>query len=266
MPISILKVLWSNKNLLNQFTKRDVVGRYKGSYLGLLWTFITPLLMLVIYTFVFSEVFKARWGTVGGNKAEYALVLFTGLIVFNIFSEVITRAPSLLVGNSNLVTKVVFPLEIMPVAILCASIFHALINFALLIVSLILILGVLQWTLFLAPLVLLPLILLTLGLGWILASLGVYLRDLGQVIGIAMQAIMLMSPIFYPISSIPENLRIIYYINPVSYVIEDMRRVVIWGEMPNWTWLGIGTVIGLVVFMAGYSWFQKTKKGFADVL
>ena len=131
MPNSILKVLWSNKNLLNQFTKRDVIGRYKGSYLGLLWTFITPLLMLVIYTFVFSEVFKARWGTAGENKAEYALVIFTGLIVFNIFSEVVTRAPGLLVGNANLVTKVVFPLEIMPVAILGASLFHAAINFAL---------------------------------------------------------------------------------------------------------------------------------------
>lgn len=266
MPNSILKVLWSNKNLLNQFTKRDVIGRYKGSYLGLLWTFITPLLMLVIYTFVFSEVFKARWGTAGENKAEYALVIFTGLIVFNIFSEVVTRAPGLLVGNANLVTKVVFPLEIMPVAILGASLFHAAINFALLIVSLMLILGVLQWTLFLVPLVLLPLLLLSLGLGWILSSLGVYLRDLGQVIGIAMQAIMLMSPIFYPISSIPEKLRFIYYINPVSYVIEDMRRIVIWGEMPNWTWLCIGTAIGLLVCITGYTWFQKTKKGFADVL
>ncbi|WP_424767319.1 ABC transporter permease [Paenibacillus sp. sgz302251] len=263
---SMFLSFFHNRAVLKQFTKREVVGRYKGSHLGLLWTFINPILMLVVYTFVFSEIFNARWGNTEANKVEFALIIFTGLTVFNIFSEVISRAPGLIVGNSNLVTKVVFPLEILPISILGSSLIHACINLSILLTCLITMLGVLQWTLFLLPLVLLPLLLMTIGLSWILASLGVYLRDLSQFVGIVIQAIMLLSPIFYSVNAVPENLKFIYYINPISYVVEDTRRVVIWGQMPQWSWLGIGTLIGAVVFILGYIWFNKTKSGFSDVL
>lgn len=266
MLLSMATLIRNHKELLGQLIKRDVVGRYKGSYLGLLWTFINPIVMLAVYTFVFSEIFNARWGTVGNDKMEYALVLFTGFIVFNIFSEVISRSPNLILSNANYVTKVVFPLEILPISVLGSSLIHASINLVILLVSLMIVLGVLQWTLFLLPLVLLPLLLITLGIGWFMASLGVYLRDLSQIIGIAVQAIMLLSPIFYPVSAVPQNLKIVYYLNPISYVVEDTRRVVIWGQMPQWTWLGVGTLVGAIIFYLGYKWFQKTKPGFADVI
>ncbi|EFM09143.1 ABC-2 type transporter [Paenibacillus curdlanolyticus YK9] len=266
MLIPALKSFWKYRDLITQFVRRDVVGRYKGSFLGLFWTFLNPLLMLTVYTFVFSSLFKARWGTGGENKVEYALVLFAGLVVFNIFSEVIVRSPGLILSNTNYVTKVVFPLEILPVAVLGSSLIHAAISMSILLVGLMLFLGVLQWTLFLLPIVMIPLILMALGLGWILASLGVFLRDLSQIIAISVQALMLLSPIFYSISSIPSNIKFIYYINPMSYVIEDTRRVVIWGQMPQWTWLGIGTVIGVFICAIGYAWFQKSKSAFADVL
>lgn len=198
MLIPALKSFWKYRDLITQFVRRDVVGRYKGSFLGLFWTFLNPLLMLTVYTFVFSSLFKARWGTGGENKVEYALVLFAGLVVFNIFSEVIVRSPGLILSNTNYVTKVVFPLEILPVAVLGSSLIHAAISMSILLVGLMLFLGVLQWTLFLLPIVMIPLILMALGLGWILASLGVFLRDLSQIIAISVQALMLLSPIFIP--------------------------------------------------------------------
>lgn len=262
-----LKRMFSYRSLINQFIKREIFERYKGSYLGIIWSFITPLLMLTIYTFVFSVVFQARWGSDGEtSKVEFALILFTGLIVFNIFSEVISKSPSLITSNSNYVKKVVFPLEILPIVSLGSSLFHALISFVILIIGVFLALGTLSWTVILFPIVILPLLIVALGLSWFLASLGVYIRDVGQIIGVMIPALMFLSPIFYPVSSIPEDLRFLYYINPISYVVEDARRVVIWGELPHWEWFGYGLVIGIIVAILGYYWFKKTRKGFADVL
>lgn len=265
-PLSMIQNLWANRTLIQQFTKREVIGRYKGSYLGIFWSFLTPLLMLCVYTFVFSMVFKAKWSAGGDSKIEFALLIFSGLVTFTIFSELISRAPGLIVGNVNYVKKVVFPLEILPVVVLGSSLIHSCISFGILISGLFLFLGVFHWTLILVPLVMLPLVLFSLGLGWFFASLGVFLRDISQIVGIAVQALMLMSPIFYPISALPEKIRFIYYINPISYVVEDMRGILIWGQLPNWPWLIVGTVIGALVAIGGYAWFQKTRGGFADVL
>lgn len=255
------------RSLIKQFTKREINERYKGSYLGILWSFITPLLMLTIYTFVFSVVFQARWSTDNEtSKVEFALILFTGLIVFNIFSEVISKSPSLITSNSNYVKKVVFPLEILPIVALGSSLFHALISFVILIIGVFIASGMLSWTVILFPIVLLPFILVILGLSWFLSSLGVFIRDVGQLISVAIPALMFLSPIFYPVSSIPEDLRFLYYINPISYVVEDARRVVIWGELPHWEWFGYGMIIGISIAIIGFYWFKKTRKGFADVL
>lgn len=263
----ILSNLWKQRNLINQLIKREVIGRYKGSYLGIIWSFINPLMMLVIYTYFFSVVFKAKWGgSAGESQVEFALILFCGLITFNLFSDVITRAPSIVINNPNYVKKVVFPLEIFPVTILGAALVHFLINLTILTIGLILLMGIINWTIIFVPIVLLPLLFMTLGLGWIFASLGVFIRDIGQFIGIAVQALMFLSPIFYPISIIPEKFRVFYYLNPISFVVEDMRKVIILGEMPDWTWLFIGTIMGIFLSWIGYLWFQKTKGGFADVL
>jgi lipopolysaccharide transport system permease protein len=265
-PLVIASGLWKNSELIKQFVKREVIGRYRGSYLGIFWSFLTPLFMLAVYTFVLSVVFESRWGTGSGSKLEFALVLFCGLTTFNIFAETVNRAPGLIVGNVNYVKKVIFPLEILPVVALGSAMVQALISLSLLLVALVFFMGVINWTIILIPLVLLPLILLSLGLGWFFASLGAYLRDVGHLIGIAVQVLMFMTPIFYSITSIPENLRWVFYLNPINNVVEDMRRVVIWGQLPNCQWLVLGTVIGGIVAVLGYAWFEKTRGGFADVL
>ncbi|MEK4121184.1 MULTISPECIES: ABC transporter permease [Lysinibacillus] len=262
-----LSLIFSHKSLIAQFTKREISARYKGSYLGIVWSFVTPLLMLTIYTFVFSVVFQARWGGNGEtNKIEFALILFAGLTVFNIFSEVISRSPSLITSNVNYVKKVVFPLEILPIVALGSALFHALISLFILVIGVYIALGTLNWTIILFPLVILPLLLVILGMTWILSSLGVYIRDVGQVISVAIPALMFLTPIFYPISSIPEELQFLYYFNPLGYVVEDARRVLIWGYLPHWEWFGYGMVIGVIIMVLGYVWFKKTRKGFADVI
>lgn len=264
--IFIFPTIWKNRNLIMQFIKRDIISRYKGSYLGILWSFINPLLMLMVYTFVFSEVFQAKWGAGSGNKLEFALLVFSGLVTFNIFGELVGRAPTLILNHSNYVTKVVFPLEILPISIMGSSLVHSLISFIILFFGCFLAFGSLYWTIIFIPLVLLPLILLALGVGYFLASLGVYLRDISQFVGVAIQALMLLSPIFYSVASLPKQFQIFYTLNPISYVIEDMREVIIWGNLPHFDWLFVELVISVFILLIGYNWFRKTRKGFADVL
>ncbi|MET3939709.1 lipopolysaccharide transport system permease protein [Paenibacillus sp. PvP094] len=256
----------NNKHLIFQLVKRDILQRYRGSNLGLLWSFFTPLFMLIIYTYFFGFVFNNKWGgALSDNKYEFALVLFCGLLVFNFFSEIITKSPSLMVGNTNLVKKVVFPLEILPIVLTGSALFHMFVSIVILFIG-VLIVGTVHWTIIFLPLVIFPVILLSLGFSWFLSSLGVFIRDISQFIGLVMQALMFMSPIFYPISVIPEKLRFIYYINPLTYVVEDVRRVVMWGVFPNWEFTLIGFLLSLMVYFLGFSWFIKTKGGFSDVL
>lgn len=247
--------------------KREIVGRYKGSFLGLIWSFIIPVLMLAVYTFVFAVVFKAKWGIGGENsKTQFAVVLFVGLIVHSLFAEVLNRAPGLILANVNYVKKVVFPLEILPVITMGASLFHSIISLSVLLAAFVLFNGYGHWTALFIPVVLLPLVILTLGFAWILASLGVFLRDVGQTIGIITMVMMFLAPVFYPITALPEELRPWIMINPLTFIIEQAREVLIWGRSPNWVGLGVYTVVSTVVAYVGYAWFQKTRKGFADVL
>ena len=260
--------LWRNRALILQLTRRDVIGRYQGSAMGLAWSFFNPVLMLVVYTFVFSEIFKSRWGGIGGNdsKTLFALVLFVGMIVLSLFSEVLNRAPGLILSNVNYVKKVVFPLEIMPVVTMAATLFHGMVSLAVLLGAFALFNGYVNWTAVFLPLVLLPLVVLTTGLAWILASLGVFLRDVGQTIVIVTTLLMFLSPVFYPITAVPEDFRAIIMANPLTFIIEQAREVLIWGHQPDWLGLGIYLIAAIVVAWAGFAWFQKTRKGFADVL
>ncbi len=266
-PMSLLRSLWRNRQLITQMTKREVVGRYKGSVLGIAWSFFNPLIMLTIYTFVFSVVFKARWGiSTDETKTQFAIVLFVGMIVHGLFAEVINRAPTLITSNVNFVKKVVFPLDILPAVTIGAALFHNLVSLGVLLIAFALFNGYLNWTIIFIPLVLLPLIILTLGFAWMLASLGVFLRDLGQTTGIITMVMMFASPIFYPLTALPIALRPWIMANPLTFIIEQSRAVLIWGHLPNWMGLGIYTLIATAVAWAGYIWFQKTRKGFADVL
>lgn len=266
--IALIRSIWRNRQLIVQMTKREVVGRYKGSSMGLAWSFFNPVFMLTVYTFVFSEIFKSRWGGVGGDdsKTQFAVVLFVGMIVLSLFSEVVNRAPGLILSNVNYVKKVVFPLEILPIISTGAALFHSLISLGVLLLAFALFNGYLHWTAIFTPIVLFPLVILTLGLAWILASLGVFLRDVGQTIGIITTVLMFLSPVFYPVTAVPERFRAFIMANPLTFIIEQAREVLIWGHLPDWIGLSIYTIAATIVAWIGFALFQKTRKGFADVL
>lgn len=258
---------WKQRELLYQMTKRDVLGRYRGSALGVVWSFAHPVLMLIVYTFVFSVVFTTRWaGSATDSKLNFAIILFAGMIVFGIFSECVQRAPGIIVNQPNFVKKVVFPLEIMAWTSLGAALFHAGISLCVLTLLILFVKGGLPWTAVLLPLVLLPLLLLTLGLTWFFSALGVYVRDVNQMLGVAVTAIMFLSPLFYPSSALPPDLHWLTAINPIAFSIEQTRDVMIFGNMPNWLSLAKHTVVATLTMWLGFAWFQKTRRGFADVL
>ena len=265
--LSLGKSLWRHRQLIKQMAWREVVVRYKGSVFGLFWSFINPVLMLAVYTFVFSVVFKAKWG-LGGEESNtsFALILFVGLIVHGLLAEVLNRSPNLIFGNVNYVKRVVFPLEILSVINLSAAFFHSLISLVVLLIASVAINGYLPWTIVLIPVVLLPLATLVMGLSWVLASLGVFIRDIGQTIGIITTVMLFMSPIFFPLSAIPEKYQPWILANPLTFIIEQSREVLIFGNLPNWSGLGIYMLMATAVAWFGYMWFQKTRKGFADVL
>jgi lipopolysaccharide transport system permease protein len=258
--------LWKNRELIAQLTKREVLARYRGSALGVFWSLLTPFFMLIIYTFVFGVVFNSHWRNSTDNKWEFALILFCGLSLFGIFSEILSRAPSLVLNNPNYIKRVVFPLEILPIALIGSALVHGLISLFVLITMATILTGHLPLTILFLPVILLPLILFSAGLAWFFASLGVYFRDVAQLMPIALSALMFLSPIFYPISAIPGQLKIVYYLNPLSYVVEDARNIIIWGHSPNWLSLLVVTAASMICCALGYLWFQKTKKGFVDVI
>lgn len=265
-PIAMFMSLWHHRQLILQMTRREIAMRYRGSVIGLAWSFINPLLMLVVYTFVFSVVFKARWGVEQESKTDFAIILFTGMIVFGLFAEIVNRSPGQIVSNANYVKKVVFPLEILSWVSLGSVLFHSLVSLAVLLLAQLIINFSLPWTVVLFPLVLLPLIFASLGAAWFLAALGVYVRDIGQITTVFTTVLMFVSAVFYPVSALPENYQAWLRFNPLVLIITESRKVLIFGSLPDWSWLGIALLMGLVIAFAGFWWFQKTRKGFADVL
>jgi len=267
---ALVRSLWIHRQLLGQMTRREVVGRYRGSFLGLGWSFLNPLLMLCVYTFVFSVVFKARWGVSpeGGeeSRAMFAIVLFIGMIVHGVFAEILNRAPSLITGNVNYVKKVVFPLEILPVVSACVALFHALASLVVWLLAYVVFIDVPHWSVLLFPVVMLPLLLLALGIAWLLASLGVFIRDIGQTISIITMIMMFLSPVFFPVKSLPEEIQPLIMANPLTFIIEQARDVLIWGRLPDFSGLLGYMAVALIILWAGFAWFQKTRKGFSDVL
>lgn len=259
---------WTHRQLIVALVQREVVGRYRGSMMGLLWSMLNPLLMLMVYTFVFSVVFKARWPSAAGRDqpGQFAAALFVGLIVHGIFAEVVNRAPSLVLSNVNYVKRVVFPLEILPLIAMGSALFHASVSAAVLLVGILLLQGTISATALLFPLVLFPLTLMTLGFAWGLASLGVFLRDVGQIVGTLTAVLLYLSPVFFPISAVPAFLQPWMHLNPLTFVIEEARAVLIWGEPLHWLGWGAYSLASVVVAWVGFAFFQKTRNGFADVL
>lgn len=267
---ALARSLWKHRQLIGQMTKREVVGRYKGSFLGLGWSFLNPLLMLCVYTFVFSVVFKSRWGIApaGGeeSKAMFAIVLFVGMIVYGLFSEILNRSPGLILGNVNYVKKVVFPLEILPVVAASAALFHAMVSLLVWLLAYVVFIDIPHWSALLLPLIILPQLVLALGLSWFLASIGVFLRDAAQTITIITTIMMFLAPVFYPVKNLPESFQPLIMANPMTFIIEQARAVLIFGQLPDFLGLLHYMAIALIVMWAGFAWFQKTRKGFSDVL
>ena len=257
-PLFVFGSLWRQRSLIWEMTKRDVIGRYRGSAMGILWSFLNPILMLAVYTFVFNVVFQARWG--GGDSP-----CAPGDILDE-HAECVNKAPSLILTNVSYVKKVVFPLEILPWIAMGSALFHTLISVLVLLIAFAFIHLYLNWTVVLFPLLLLPFVLFTMGIGWFVASIGVFLRDVGQTTGIITTMMLFLSPVFFPVSALPEEYRVLLQLNPLTFVIEQARDVLIWGKPLDWQGWAIYLVFSLIAAWLGLFWFQKTRKGFADVL
>jgi lipopolysaccharide transport system permease protein len=266
-PFGPVYNLYRHRYLIWQFMRREIEGRYKGTYLGIVWSMIHPLLMLGIYSFAFSVVLQARWRPDRPEGiGEFAITLFAGLIAFNFFSECANRAPSLIVSAPNYVRKVVFPLEILPVSVLGSALFHGAVSTGVLVLGGFLVLGTVPREILWLPIAALPLIAFSLGLSWFLAAMAVYVRDVGYATNLATQMLFFMTPVFYPLELVPDELRPFLRLNPLAEVVEGFRRVLVWQQPIDWgPWL-IVTLASAVLLLLGYGWFMKTKGGFADVL
>ncbi|SDA21854.1 lipopolysaccharide transport system permease protein [Nitrosospira sp. Nsp18] len=267
LPREMAASLWRNRDLIIALVKREVIGRYRGSVMGIAWSFFNPLLMLAIYTFVFSVVFKARWG-VGGeeSKTDFAIILFVGMIVHGLFAECINRAPALILSNVNYVKKVIFPLEILPWVAFGSALFHTIISVGVLLIAQLIFSHQMPWTVVLFPFVLLPLILIAMGFAWFLAAFGVFVRDIGQVTGMFTTVLLFLSPVFYPLSILPIKYQGWLQLNPLAFIIEEGRKVLVFGQLPDIGQWGVLMAAGSIIAWGGFAWFQKTRKGFADVL
>ncbi|MBM7132353.1 ABC transporter permease [Dyella mobilis] len=247
-------------------SKRDVVGRYRGSFIGLLWSFFNPLLMLMIYTFVFGYIFKSHWVGQTGGRISFAVILFAGLNINAMFAECANRAPTLIVENPNFVKKVVFPLETLSWSTLGSALFHLVVSTLVLLAISIFASGYIPWTVVLFPIVLLCFVPFLVGIMWLFASLGVYLRDLKQAVGIITTALMFLAPIMYPMSVIPLRYQHFVLLNPLTVIVEASQDVLVWGKLPNWGLLGGYLLCSCVFAWLAFAWFERTRKGFADVL
>lgn len=261
-----MRFLWKNRKLVKQLIVRETQARYKSTMLGLLWLIMTPLFMLSIYAFVFSSILKAKWPNSSNSEFEFAIILYCGLIVFTLFAEILNRSPNLILDNVNYVKKVVFPVEILPFVAIGSALFQALISYVVLLVFCLLHYGYLHWTLVFFPLILLPFIILLSGISLLLSALGVFIRDIGQIVGVAVTGLMFVSPLFFPLSALPEGIRPYIYLNPITFIIEQMREIIIWGHLPNWPGLLLYFLVSLFIVWGGYLFFIKIRKGFADVL
>lgn len=253
--------------LVVEMTKRELIGRYRGSILGILWSFFHPLLLLTVYSFVFGEILAVRWNQQSGQTdVGFASVLFAGLIAFNFYAECINRAPTLVLENVAYVKKVVFPLEILPWVTVVSALLHTFASFVVLILFVVLVGIPLKITMIIAMISLFPLLFLVLGLQWVLSSLGVYLRDIHQIVGVVTTAMMFLCPIFYPLQAVPLEIRWIIELNPLTSVVENFRALALWGELPDLKKFSLQLLGSILLAWLGFIWFQKTRKGFADVV
>jgi len=250
--------------------KRDILARYRGSVMGLAWTFLVPLLMLAVYTFMFGRVFQMRWSADGvtddSGTLGFALTLFVGLIIHSYATEVLTRAPTIILANSNLVKRVVFPLEIFPIMTVSTALFQYFVSLCVFLVFQLIATGSISVGILWLPVIILPFTILLSGLASFLAAAAVYFRDISQFMGFLATVLLFMSPIFYPVSRLPEELWPIFVLNPLTFVIEQSRLVVFSNNAPDFSGLAIYSAVAVVVAILGNLAFARMRKGFSDVL
>jgi lipopolysaccharide transport system permease protein len=257
-------ILSRHRHLVLQLARRDVLARYKGSVLGLAWGLLFPLLILLAYTFVFRSVFKARWPGGSDSTLEFALQLFAGLVIFNLFADILNRSPRLVLEQPNLVKRVVFPLEILPWIALGGALFHAGLSLLVLLAALAWAgPGLSAWAL-LVPVVFAATVPVLLGLAWLLAGLGVFIRDIGHAMGPATTMLMFLSPVLYPANALPGRLAGLLWLNPLTVPIENLRRLLLDARAPDWSGLALYTVCGLIFAALAWRLFAHLKPAFAD--
>lgn len=260
------------RQLLWQLIRRDIAGRYRGSFGGLAWSLITPVLLLGVYLFVFGYVFNPRHaaGTPADAQSagivQFGLSLFCGVLVHAMFAECLVRSPGVIVGQPSYVKKIVFPLELLPLVTVGSALFHLLVGLAVLLLGVLALHGVPGPYAFAVPLALAPLVLMSAGVAWLTASLGVYLRDIGQLTGLAATMLMFLSPVFYPVEALPADVRWLAWASPLTVPIEALRDALLHRRMPDLAGLAAYWAVALAVFALGWLWFAKTRRGFADVL
>ena len=253
-----------HRYLVVQLVRRDILARYQGSVLGIGWGLLSPLLILAAYTFVFRTVFKARWPGGGDSTGEFVLQLFAGLLVFNLFSDALSRAPRIVLDQPNLVKRVVFPLEVLAWVAVGAVMFHALLALAILFGAAIGLGTTLTPWVATVPLVLACTVPFLLGVSWLLSALGVFLRDITHVIGPALSMLLFISPVLYPTQALPPLLAQLLWLNPLTLPIENLRRVILRGQAPEWQALAVYTAIGLVFAFVAHRFFERVRPAFAD--
>jgi len=264
-----MRSLWKNRNLIYQLSKRDLLARYRGSMLGVVWALLGPLMMLAIYTVVFGFIFEGRFDETVPNttsRLDFCLALFCGLNIFALFADAIVMSPKVILANPSYVTKVVFPLEVLPVVNVISAFIQFLFSSVPLLLALLVVHRSLHWTSILMVPLVMVLLLFALGFCWLVASLGVFLRDIGNLIPPLLQVLFFASAIFYPMSKVPEGLRWVVEMNPLAQIISGARDAMVFGNVFNFGTLGILAGIGLVVCWGGYWFFNKTKPAFADVM
>lgn len=265
MPRSIA-TLTRNRHLISQLVAREFAARYRGSVLGIFWAVVTPLVMVLVFTFIFGVVFQARWGPGEDGTGDFALNLLVGLMIHTIFAEAFIRAPTLILSQPSYVKKVVFPLEILPVVAVASALVTAAIGLCVVVVVNLFVNGVVAPTLVFLPLVIAPYALLVCGLVLFVSAVGVFVRDLGQIVSLISTVALFISPVFYPASAVPEGFRTYIYLNPLSFIVEQARAVVLYDRLPDFAGLALYAMAALAVAAAGLLWFQATRKGFADVV
>lgn len=258
--------LWKNSRLIFDLTRRDIAGRYKGAMVGSLWAFITPLLMLGVYSFVFGYIFHSRWSENETGHVHFSIVLFIGLIFSNMLSDCLTRGPGLVVSNANYVKKVVFPLGVLPWVAVGNALFHAFISCIVLVLVMLATDTSIAVTAIFLPLLFLVFLPLLAGIVWLLAALGVFFRDLQQFMMVMSNALTFLAPVFYPRTMLPQQYRWLLSLNPLSFVVETGRDLFLWGGLPDWVALLGYASASILVSWGGWVFFQLTRRGFADVI